>query len=608
MYPGTIVSFRRREWVLLPSDTDSIIRLRPITGSQDETIEVQRYLTQYLRYTFPFEEIKPASFPLPSVGDVADVFSAKLLWNAARLSLREGATPFRSMGRINIRPRLYQFVPLLMALRLNPVRILIADDVGVGKTIEALLIVKELLERGEIKRVAVLCPPYLCEQWQRELYEKFSLDSVIIRSSTVSQLERTKPSGMSIYQYYPLQILSIDWVKTERNRHQFLQFCPEMVVVDEVHGASDPSPQRIEQQQRYQLVKEISEDPNRHLILLTATPHSGKREAFASILGFLDPKFANWDMANLSEEKRTELARHFVQRTRADIQTQWEVTPCFPKRVSEDRTYTLSPAYREVFDRSYRLFTTILKAGEGLDENRRRVRNWGALWLLRSIMSSPASARAAIEKKRGKLKDEDVEELIEELPIESSEPDASDEVNATGVGLLAERVADQEKRLLKEVLALIEDLDPKEDWKLIECIKTVKLLLSQGRCPVVWCYYVDTAIYVAEALKEALPSEVQVLCITGRISDEERKARIEDLDINYPRVLVATDCLSEGINLQESFDSVFHYDLPWNPNRLEQREGRVDRYGQVAPEVKVIRFFGRDNPIDGAVLKVLIRN
>ena len=113
-----------------------------------------------------------------------------------------------------------------MALRLDPVRLLIADDVGVGKTIEALLIARELLDRGEIKRLCVLCPPYLCEQWQKELAEKFNLDAVMIRSGTVGQLERRKAGTDSIYRYYPIQVASIDFVKSDRNRHHFLLRLP----------------------------------------------------------------------------------------------------------------------------------------------------------------------------------------------------------------------------------------------------------------------------------------------------------------------------------------------------------------------------------------------
>ena len=125
-----------------------------------------------------------------------------------------------------------------MALRLDPVRLFIADDVGVGKTIEALLVVRELLDRGEIKRFAVLCPPYLCDQWLREIREKFNLNAVFIHSSTLARLERNLPAhkrAEGVYKYYPFQVLSIDWVKGERNRALFVQFCPELVAVSYTH-------------------------------------------------------------------------------------------------------------------------------------------------------------------------------------------------------------------------------------------------------------------------------------------------------------------------------------------------------------------------------------
>jgi hypothetical protein len=193
MNPGSIVRCRNREWVLLPADNGDVFVLRPLTGTPDDVVHVHRGLANHVGYTLPFERVTPASFPMPAADDVADAASTYLLWQAARLVLREGAAPFRSLGRISIRPRTYQFVPLLMALRLNPVRLFIADDVGVGKTIEALLIARELLDRGEIRRFCVLCPPYLCEQWARELTEKFNLEPVVIRSGTVGQLERGTP-------------------------------------------------------------------------------------------------------------------------------------------------------------------------------------------------------------------------------------------------------------------------------------------------------------------------------------------------------------------------------------------------------------------------------
>lgn len=159
MTPGSIVRCRNRDWVLLPSDSDAVHLLRPLAGAMDDLVAINTRLADLIGASLPEERIRPAQFPLPTPNDLADAASAHLLWQAARLTLRDGATPFRSLGRISVRPRIYQFVPLLMALRLDTVRLLVADDVGVGKTIEALLVARELLDRGEIKRLCILCPP-----------------------------------------------------------------------------------------------------------------------------------------------------------------------------------------------------------------------------------------------------------------------------------------------------------------------------------------------------------------------------------------------------------------------------------------------------------------
>ena len=194
MNPGNIVHCRNRDWVLLPSDDPAVHLLRPLTGSTDSVVAIHKGLANLIGLTLSGENVRSAQFPPPTVEDLADATGAYLLWQSARLSLREGATPFRSLGRISIRPRVYQFVPLLMALRLDPVRMLIADDVGVGKTIEALLIARERIDRGEIKRICVLCPPCLCDQWQKELAEKFNLASEIIRAGTIGDWSGERPA------------------------------------------------------------------------------------------------------------------------------------------------------------------------------------------------------------------------------------------------------------------------------------------------------------------------------------------------------------------------------------------------------------------------------
>jgi SNF2 family DNA or RNA helicase len=327
--------------------------LRPLTGATDEVVAVHKQLTNLIGYDLPEERVRSDTFPPPSPEDLSDAASAHLLWQAARLTLREGATPFRSLGRISIRPRVYQFVPLLMALRLDPVRLLIADDVGVGKTIEALLVARELYDRGEIRRLCVLCPPYLCEQWQKELSEKFNVEAVVIRSGTVNQLERRKAGTESIYRHYPVQVASIDFLKSDRNKHLFLLDCPDLVIVDEAHGSASASERNQSQHQRHELVSAIAAMADRHLILLTATPHSGIESAFRSLLTLLRPQFGFWDTAALTEPQRIELARHFVQRTRRDIERDWEGEHCFPQRESSDETYRLSRAYQELFTKTY---------------------------------------------------------------------------------------------------------------------------------------------------------------------------------------------------------------------------------------------------------------
>jgi len=500
-----------------------------------------------------------------------------------------------------------------MALRLDPVRIFIADDVGVGKTIEALLIARELWDRGVIQRLAVLCPPYLCEQWEAELAQKFNLEPVVIRSGTISSLERRTPQGRSVYAQFPVQVISIDWVKTERNKHLFLQFCPEMVIVDEVHGATEVSDRQRSQQERHQLLRQVAEDPQRHLILLTATPHSGIDEAFCSLLGLLNKEFRGWGISKLDDQQRIQLSRHFVQRTRKDIETLWEGERWFPRRDAADETYQLSDAYRELFDRTYAFCSEIVRTGEGLELRKRRVRYWGALALLRCVMSSPAAAMAALNLRLARDQgDSDEEQDYTSLIFEAADDRTDDETPTSVLETAGATLSDADCRALRQLLARAEKLRTcVDDTKLIQCGKVVLSLMKDGFHPIVWCRYVTTAEYVGEYLRQELQGQcgmegVQVVVVTGRMGDDERRVKIEEINSEKQRVLVATDCLSEGINLQDKFNAVVHYDLPWNPNRLEQREGRVDRYGQTAKVVKAVRFYGRDNPIDGVVIEVLL--
>src|SRR3954470_9777438 len=284
--PGSLVSARGREWVVLTGSTSDILRVRPISGSEEDQTLIHVGLEP--------EPVREARFPWPRPEQRAGHDAALLLRDALVLSLRRGAGPFRSFGQIAVEPRAYQLVPLLMALKLDPVRLLIADDVGIGKTIESSLIARELLDRGEVDRLAILCPPQLAEQWQGELRTKLHIDAELVLPSTAARLDRACCLGESLFDRYPYVIVSTDFIKSDRRREEFLRACPELVIVDEAHTCADPgSSGRGGRHQRHQLVRGLAADRNRHLVLVTATPHSGNDAAFRSLLTLLDPGFAD---------------------------------------------------------------------------------------------------------------------------------------------------------------------------------------------------------------------------------------------------------------------------------------------------------------------------
>ena len=264
--PGNLIHARGRDWVVQPDSTDDYLVLRPLGGRAEEATGL------YL----PLEAdgVRPAAFGLPTSADLGDARSASLLRDAARLNARAISGPFRSFGRINVTPRPYQLVPLLMALRLDPVRLLVADDVGVGKTIEAALIARELLDRGEIRRLVVVCPPHLADQWQSELRDRFHIDAELVLPSTARRLERDLRIDESLFDRYPFTIVSLDYIKSERRRHDFLRAAPELVLVDEAHTCADPGRPGSSQHQRHQLLRDLARERTRHLLLVTATPHS----------------------------------------------------------------------------------------------------------------------------------------------------------------------------------------------------------------------------------------------------------------------------------------------------------------------------------------------
>lgn len=515
---GSLVTARGREWVVLPESAADMLVLRPLGGSDDDIAAV-----------FPaFEEVECAQFAPPSPADLGDQRAAGLLRSALRIGFRSGAGPFRSLAGIAVEPRAYQLVPLLMALRQKTVRMLISDDVGIGKTVEAGLIASELLAQGEAKGLAVLCSPALAEQWQEELRTKFGLDAELVLASTVSRLERGLDLGQSLFDKYPHVIVSTDYIKSTRHRDDFVRHCPDLVIVDEAHTcvAADDTVS-TQNQLRYELLRHVAQDTDRHLLLVTATPHSGKESGFRNLLGLVKPELASVDLD--SDHGRRLLAQHFVQRKRADVRQYLtkedgltddslaEKTAFPSDRESKDEKYKLSPAYRALLDDAIAYASERVQAAGEQGRREARIAWWSAIALLRSLVSSPRAAAQTLSTRSAAAvaaSAEEADKLAAPLTRDSADSDALEGLDAApgaetdGAGAILAELAERATSLE----------GPDGDLKLAALVRHLKALLKDGYHPIVFCRYIPTAEYVAHHLEKKLGGKTVVKAVTGTLS------------------------------------------------------------------------------------------
>ena len=598
---GSIVSARGREWIVQPGSTDDLLHLRPLAGSEKDDC----VLVPELELARPAS----ASFGLPDPDSAGDATQASLLRAALQMKLRNGAGPFRSFGNLAVEPRPYQFVPLLMALRLPVVRLLVADDVGLGKTVEAGLVLREFLDRGEIDRAAVLCPPHLVDQWVGELRDRFHIDATALTARTAERLERglAAASNETVFSSHRFLVISLDYIKSERHRDAFLVGAPSFVIVDEAHACATSGTGR---QYRFELLKRLAAEPARHLLLLTGTPHSGDTDAFYNLLSLLKPEFAALADERADDKAlRAELARHFVQRRRVDIVDKWGGKDFFPHRETSEVTYALPPEWSGYLTGIYE-FCRDLANQEADTAARREFNGYTALALLRCAASSPAAALKAFDTRlRGAALPADAEADDDVLGVPGLYDDADADSSPDAEADLARLEREQGLRRLRDQAEALRAAGT--DPKLARLVELLKKELFRGSVPfrpIVFCRYVETAKYVGEALRAAFSPKFAVGVVTGEDDPDERRDRVAELvGSSERRILVATDCLSEGINLQDGFDAVVHYDMVWNPTRHEQREGRVDRFGQRRETVRCALLYGEDNPVDGLVLANIVR-
>ena len=481
-------------------------------------------------------------------------------------------------------------------LRAPRIRFLLADDPGAGKTIMAGLLLKELESRGAIERVLVISPANLTMQWQDELRMKFSSDFTIIRREQMAA-----NAGADVWRQHPRAIMSVDFAKREEIRATFEGVKWDLVIVDEAHKmAAYQYGEKVEKTQAYQLGEALS-DRTDHLLLMTATPHRGNADNFRLLLALLDRDLfqTNEGMAEMLQQTRMPI---FLRRLKERM-VDFDNKKIFPPRSVNTVPYELTGIEKDLYDAVTDYVSLRFQRAEQLTDERAR-RNVGlALMVLqRRLASSLRAIRTSLGRREEKLKDKlqavrtGTSTPVQTIPLlidDESEEDEErwqHEEEALGV-TLAMTVREIEKEIeevhyLHDLALMAEEEAERSDCerKLAELRKVLQTPLADGKSLwesgeklLVFTENRDTLDYLVEKFMRWGFKVTQIY--GGMNQDSRRAAQARFKDDNGAQILVATEAAGEGINLQFCRLMV-NYDIPWNPNRLEQRMGRIHRYGQ----------------------------
>jgi superfamily II DNA or RNA helicase len=583
------------------------------------------------RFFLPFESVRRANIELPNPEILGEPALNKLLIQAYRYSMLHGAAPLLSLQRSSVIPTNYQLVPVVMALKKsNRVRMMIADDVGLGKTIEAGLIVSELMARNLASRILVVCPRNLREQWREALEYFFHIDARVISSMHRRVLERQLPPGASPWEHYRCLVASIDYVKKDPIKHQVLEVPWDLVIVDEAHLAAKPH--LSISMDRYDFVQELSAR-TKHLLFLTATPHNGYTDSYASLLRMLDGHLVSGSI-NEPLINRDLAKENICQRRRKDVENWFkehseEENP-FPQRNQEEVLIDLTnQEENQVIQALGSYGSKILDSAEGGSHRIQITAKWTVMHLHKRGLSSPASIRQSLKNRKSRLIDRvqnaETEEqtsitleqvkataLDEDLGDDETDEEASYRADRNVFGSLESNKAEIAE--LDKLIELAEKITPAKDSKLRK-LTGPSGILSQaiagyfGKAKIImFTRYKDTLDYLEREIPRRLPeskSDIRIITVYGDLNEAQRKERLADFLRLEKGILIATDCISEGINLQHMANQMIHYELPWNPNRLEQRNGRIDRYGQ-KEKVVHIKTLVMSDTLDATILKVLV--
>ena len=532
----------------------------------------------------------------------------KLAAEAYRINLAHLFDPMMAVHTSNVEPLPHQITAVYESmLPRQPLRYVLADDPGAGKTIMAGLFIRELLMRADAKRVLIVAPGSLVEQWQDEMFEKFGLTFSLFSREQVEQSRSGNP-----FDDIDLMVARVDQLSRAEDLQEKLRLSHwDLVVVDEAHKLSASYfGNKITKTKRFQL-GELLGSITRHFLLMTATPHNGKEEDFQLFMSLLDAdRFYGKFRDGAHKVDVSDLMRRMVKE---DL-LKFDGTPLFPER----RAYTCNYALSDLEAALYAAVTDYVKtefarADQLADGGRKGTVGFALTSLQRRLASSPEAIYQSLKRRRNKLKRRVEEEklgqrgrsLAETLVgtgtngvpddiWESADALSPDDYENFEEAVVDQATAAQTIQELEAEIIILEDLEEQarkvvhsgqdRKWdelsRLLQDTPEMHDSVGRQRKLIIFTEHRDTLNYLVTKIRGLIGSEEAVVMIHGGVKREERR-KVQELFRNDPaaRVLVATDAAGEGVNLQNA-NLMVNYDLPWNPNRLEQRFGRIHRIGQ----------------------------
>ena len=525
----------------------------------------------------------------------------KTVAEAQRIKLAGLYDPMLAVATSNVQPLPHQIRAVYgELLPRTPLRYLLADDPGAGKTIMAGLYIKELILREDVQRCLIVAPGGLVEQWQDELFFKFGLSFEILTTPMIDT-----SLGNDVFENHHLLIARMDQLARNEDLQQRLRNSHwDLAIVDEAHRmGAHYFGSKLEKTKRFQLGELISE-VSRHFLLMTATPHSGKEEDFQLFLSLLDKdRFAGKNGVSVDT---SDVMRRMVKE---DLLT-FEGRKLFPERIAESIPYELTELENDLYQQVTDYVRNGMNRAAKLDGKRRNTVGFALTVLQRRLASSPEAIHRSLVRRAQRLdftkrgiengtyrEDRDVlrperyKYITSDIDIvEVSAEDLEEfEENVVDAATAAETIAEleaeiQELTSLAEVAREVRELGEDKKWSELRLIleDNVMPLDSSGkpRKLIIFTEHRDTLNYLMERITHLIGRPKAVVAIHGGIRRHDRRAITEEFTKNPDcQIMLATDAAGEGLNLQAAHLMV-NYDLPWNPNRIEQRFGRIHRIGQ----------------------------